>query len=247
MILIHFIKYYIKLYARHLYWLYRLGQSNFGKNTILQFPIVRGGKGSLGILDNSFIGRDSQLSVGIEGELSIGNYAYISPKSIIIVSPEKNLIIGNNFKIGEDSKIYVGNDWIVGDNVKIETKCSISAREPQYCGKLFIGNSTHIGDSTIIDTVDDVFIGTEVAIGPNCTLYTHDHIYSDKNLPAWKGGIIKKPITIEDGVWIGSGVTILPGVVIGKRAVIAAGSIVTKNVPSNMIYGGIPAKLLKEI
>ena len=66
-------------------------------------------------------------------------------------------------------------------------------------------------------------------------------------MPAWKGGLVSHPVTVEDGAWVGSGVTILPGVTIGKRAVVAAGSLITKSVESNTIVGGIPAKLIKRI
>jgi acetyltransferase-like isoleucine patch superfamily enzyme len=54
-------------------------------------------------------------------------------------------------------------------------------------------------------------------------------------------------IIIDDGSTDGSGVTLLPGVTIGKRAVIAAGSVVTKSVEAESIYGGVPAKFIKRI
>ena len=57
---------------------------------------------------------------------------------------------------------------------------------------------------------------------------------------------ITKPVTIKDHVWIGANATILKGVTIGEGAVIAAGAVVTKDVPPYTLYGGVPAKLLKE-
>ncbi|MFB9054537.1 acyltransferase [Formosa undariae] len=95
--------------------------------------------------------------------------------------------------------------------------------------------------------VKDVNRGSDVAIGPNCTLYTHDHDYSDKIVAAWKGVIISNPIIIKNGAWIGSNVTILPGATIGNRAVIAAASVVTMNVESETIVEGVPAKFIKRI
>jgi len=62
---------------------------------------------------------------------------------------------------------------------------------------------------------------------------------------SWKSPIDIKPIVIDDGAWVGTGVIILPGVHIGKMAVIAAGSVVNKDVPDYGIYGGIPAKALR--
>ena len=55
-----------------------------------------------------------------------------------------------------------------------------------------------------------------------------------------------KPIVIEDNVWIGIDATILPGVTLGRNCVVAAGSVVTKDVPANMIAAGNPAKIVKQ-
>ena len=86
-----------------------------------------------------------------------------------------------------------------------------------------------------------------MAIGPNSTIYSHDHRYDAKGKAAWKGGVVRKQVVIKDGAWVSSGVTILPGVTIGKNCVIAAGAVVTKSTDDNCIYGGIPAKKIKEI
>ena len=56
-----------------------------------------------------------------------------------------------------------------------------------------------------------------------------------------------KPIIIGNNVWIGDKVTITKGVMIGDNVIIAANSVITKDVPSNCIYGGIPGKLIKKI
>ena len=56
-----------------------------------------------------------------------------------------------------------------------------------------------------------------------------------------------KPIVIKKGAWIGAGSTIMGGVTVGEGAVVAAASVVTKDVPPKTIYGGNPAKLIKEI
>jgi acetyltransferase-like isoleucine patch superfamily enzyme len=238
---------YLKKVFRHFYWLYRLNSLRFGKHPHLEFPIRVEGKGSIYFGDNCVLQRLTHLGIGLTSKLRVGNNVLLENNSTIIVSNNSTINILDNFKLGSNSRIYVKGKWSFGNNVQIETNSAIFAREPSGSGNLIIGNGTHIGDNTIIDTVNDVLIGNEVAIGPNCTLYTHDHEYSDKNVPAWKGGIVSKAINIEDGAWIGSNVTILPGVIIGKRAVIAAGSVVTKNVESETIYGGIPAKKIKDI
>lgn len=55
------------------------------------------------------------------------------------------------------------------------------------------------------------------------------------------------PVIIGENVWIGANVTVVPGVTIGNNAIIAAGAVVTKDVDSNTVVGGVPAKLIKII
>ena len=81
-----------------------------------------------------------------------------------------------------------------------------------------------------------VMIASHVAI----TSLTHDH----SALVMWGTGIMN-PVIIEDDVWIGTHSVILPGVTIGRGAVIGAGSVVTKDVPSNAIAAGVPARIIR--
>jgi acetyltransferase-like isoleucine patch superfamily enzyme len=241
------IKYIIKKIFRKAYWLFRLTKISFGKKPNLSFPIKVEGKGRASLGDFAIIQKDVNIGIGTNAHLKIGHRCNLESDTTILLKENIRFTIGNDFKLGRSSRLYVKNNWDIGDDVKIETNCSIFGREPEDKGILTIKNGTRIGDYTIMDVVDDITIGKDVAIGPNCTLYTHDHVYTDKNLPAWKGGLVSKPIIIEDGAWVGSGVTLLPGVTIGKRAVIAAGSVVTKSVEAESIYGGVPAKFIKTI
>ncbi|HEX2927925.1 MAG TPA: DapH/DapD/GlmU-related protein [Ruminiclostridium sp.] len=65
--------------------------------------------------------------------------------------------------------------------------------------------------------------------------------------PAERKALIVKPIVIKRNAWIGAGVTILPGVTVGENSVVAAGALVSKDVPANMVVGGIPAKIIKTV
>lgn len=80
-------------------------------------------------------------------------------------------------------------------------------------------------------------------IGHNVVIATINHDLS----PEKRASMILSPVHIGKNVWIGSNSTILPGVTIGDGAVIGAGSVVTKNVPENTVFAGIPAKKIKEI
>ncbi|WP_052184307.1 acyltransferase [Psychroserpens sp. Hel_I_66] len=246
-VVINFVKYHFKSALRTIYWIYNLSKINFGSNVNLSFPIQVEGHGFAKIDSNCTIEKNVKLGIGKNAQLVIGKNSFFEKQGTLLIGDSNVLKIGNHFKLGTHARLYVKNNWTFGDNVTIETYCSIFARESEKTGMLTIGNNSNIGDYTIMDIVDNIQIGNDVAIGPNCTIYTHDHIYTDKSKPAWKGGLISKPIIIEDGAWIGSNVTILPGVIIGKRAVVAAGSVVTKSLDPECVYGGIPAKLIKEI
>lgn len=82
-----------------------------------------------------------------------------------------------------------------------------------------------------------------VLIGPRVNLVTENHPLS----PTERRGMLCRPILIKRNAWIGAGATILPGVTIGENSVVAAGSVVTKDVPDNVVVGGVPAKLIKNL
>lgn len=111
------------------------------------------------------------------------------------------------------------------------------------------GKNTRIGSRCFIQQCCTFFdrggitIGNDVFIGPKVNLITLNHDFT----PGLRSSTFCKPITLEDGVWIGVGATVLPGVTVGKDSVIAAGSVVTRDVPAGMIVGGNPAHILKEL
>ncbi len=88
-----------------------------------------------------------------------------------------------------------------------------------------------------------ITIGDDVFIAPKCNLTTINHDFNPYNRQA----TFNKPIIIGNRVWIGIGVTICPGVTIGDNSIIAAGSVVTKDVPPNVIVAGNPARVIKEL
>lgn len=127
----------------------------------------------------------------------------------------------------------------LGQNVHLEA--------PFY---LDYGYRTTIGDDffsnfnlTILDG-GGVEIGDRVFIGPNVGIYTANHPTDVRRRE--KGYEWALPVKIGNKVWIGGGVTILPGVTIGDNTVIAAGSVVTKDIPTNVVAAGNPCKVIKE-
>jgi len=114
-----------------------------------------------------------------------------------------------------------------------------------YGYNIIIGNNFYANYSCIILDVNKVSIGDNVKFGPNVQLYTAFHPLEPNLRTTTKE--LGLPIFIEDNVWIGGGVIILPGVKIGKNTIIGAGSVVTKNIPQNVIAVGNPCKILRKI
>lgn len=111
-------------------------------------------------------------------------------------------------------------------------------------GKNFSANNNcHINASV----GGEIKIGNDVLIGPNVVLRTANHNFKLKNKPINKQGHNYSDIRIDNNVWIGANSVILSGVNIGERAIIAAGAVVNKDVASNSIVGGVPAREIKKI
>lgn len=124
----------------------------------------------------------------------------------------------------------------------------IIINQPFYCdygkqisvGKRFFANF-HL---TILDEAK-VTIGDDCFIGPNVSIYTACHSTDPLERNTRKEWA--EPVTIGDNVWIGGSVTILPGVTIGDNVTIGAGSVVTKDLPSNVVAVGNPCHIIKHL
>ncbi len=115
----------------------------------------------------------------------------------------------------------------------------------------FGGKYVHFGDSVYanfnLTLVDDthIYVGNNTMFGPNVTLATAGHPI-EVNLRK-KGYQYNKPIRIGENCWLGAGVIVMPGVCIGDNSVIGAGSIVTKDIPANVVAYGNPCRVIREI
>ena len=125
---------------------------------------------------------------------------------------------------------------------------NILINQPFYCdygsnisvGKRFFANFNF----TVLDEAR-VTIGDDCFVGPNVGIYTACHSTDpvERNSRREWG----EPVTIGDNVWIGGNVTILPGVTIGDNVTIGAGSVVTHDIPANVVAAGNPCRVIKEI
>jgi acetyltransferase-like isoleucine patch superfamily enzyme len=97
----------------------------------------------------------------------------------------------------------------------------------------------------MIDLGASITIGDQVSVGHQVLLLTTSYEVGLKGRSATV--LYARPIVIESGAWVGAGCVILPGVTVGAGAVVAAGSVVTEDVPPNVLVGGVPAKLIRKL
>lgn len=144
----------------------------------------------------------------------------------------ENLTIGSWYVINASgfnakSKIEVRNNamLIIGDNVGLTSTTIMCHQKITIGNHVMIGVGTHIYD-TNFHNIDPV-------------------LRTEKKDP--KETVRTAPISIGDNVFIGAFSIILKGVTIGENSVVAAGSVVTKSIPANQVWGGNPAKFIKEL
>jgi maltose O-acetyltransferase len=126
---------------------------------------------------------------------------------------------GKNFMVPWRTNIFNPNKMSVGKNV-------------------YLGYNSYYGQGTI-EIGDNVLFGPFVSVTPSNHVRLEGHFRNAK--------YDDKKIVIGDNVWLGSHCCILAGVKIGKGSVIGAGSVVTKDVPENVIMAGVPAKVIKKL
>ena len=110
---------------------------------------------------------------------------------------------------------------------------------------IFIGDNVLLNFDCIILDYAEVHIGNNVLCGPRTGLYTVNHSLDPEKRR--NGVCTAKPIVLEDNVWLGGDVKITGGVTIGKNSVIGAGSVVTADIPPNVIAAGVPCKVIRKV
>lgn len=112
------------------------------------------------------------------------------------------------------------------------------------CGKnITIGKHVFINFGCCFQDSGGVTIGDGTLIGQNVVLATLNH----HPCPEKRATMLPAPIVIGKNVWLGASVTVVPGVTIGDGAIVAAGATVTRDVPANVMVGGVPAEFIKTI
>jgi acetyltransferase-like isoleucine patch superfamily enzyme len=167
-----------------------------------------------------------------------------------------NLIIGRNVTLRGTSRIRLGTNVAIDDNVVLDARgpnASIEIGDGVLIsrntilrtrnGHLSVGSGSDIGTNCILATDSKLEIGKEVLVAAFTYITAGgNHVYQNPDTPIIHQGFAGKGgVTVGDDVWIGSHTTVMDGVTIGRGAVIGAHSLVNKNIESLVIAWGNPA------
>lgn len=169
-------------------------------------------------------------------------------KQVTIRNPQY-ISVGKGFVAEDFCEIQgLSRDGIIlGEHVTIGRFTMI--RPSGYYGReigvgLQVGNHSNIGAYSYIGCSGGIKIGNYVLISPRVSMFAENHNFEQLSIKIRDQGVTRKSIIIEDDCWLASNCTILAGVHVGTGAVVAAGAVVTKDVPSYAIVGGVPASII---
>ena len=148
--------------------------------------------------------------------------AKVGDKAIVLGRPT---VDATDLEIGDDFKVWSGHRQTL-----------ISG-----WGRMRIGDRVFVNCGTVLISVLEITIGDDVALA--------NEVYvMDSNSHGVEGRPhVEAPVRIGDGTWVGARAMILPGVTIGKRVVVAAGSVVTRDVPDDVLVAGNPARVVRPL
>lgn len=187
---------------------------------------------------------DNKIETELNRMLS-GKLYHASDKELTALALKGRLLMekfNQTSMVDRQERAKILNEMLksVGEGCWIETPFYIDYGSNTTIGKNFYANH----GCTLLD-VAPITIGDNVMLGPNVSVYTAGHPID--GAVRQSGLEFGKSITIEDGCWIGGSAVINPGVTIGSNSIVASGAVVTKDVPENVIVGGNPARIIREI
>ncbi len=173
----------------------------------------------------------------IGNSVQYANYRIVGTP-IIEISGNGRIVLGDNLQM---------NNGMLDNQIGYNNPCILRAEN----GSILIGKNVGMSQTTLVAKNVNITIGCNVKIGGGVKVYTtdfHSLHYEDRRESEYDTANRKcAPVVIDDDCFIGAGSIILKGVHIGARTIIGAGSVVTKDIPADVIAGGNPCKILKEI
>lgn len=170
----------------------------------------------------------SKLYLCVQG-IKIGKKVTFNGFSYFSKYPSSNIIIGDNCRF---------NSTTTANLIGINHKCILSTHSKNAILK--IGEGCGFSGVTI-GCFDSIILGNKVRCGANVLITDSDWHLDDPRVGK------SKPIFIEDNVWLGYGVVVMKGVRIGENSVIGINSVVTKDIPKNVIAAGNPCVIIKQL
>jgi acetyltransferase-like isoleucine patch superfamily enzyme len=171
---------------------------------------------------------ESGVRLRYADHIKLGHGVYIDRASYLHACP-KGINIGRDSIIMHGSILHVYN-----------------FRDIPHSG-IRVGANCLIGEYNVIRGQGGVEIGDRVYTSPFTQIIAVNHVCDDPGRPISEQGITAEGIVIEDDVWLGAGVIVTDGVRIGQGAVIAAGAVVTQDVEPHTLFGGVPARRLRDL
>lgn len=176
----------------------------------------------------------------------IGDRSYVSPGAQIHCP---NLKMGPRCFIDDYVTIYAhpgarGGVYL-GEDVHIYRWSIVELGAGE--GSLHIGSHTYIQSGCVLNAfVGSITIGTNCMIAHRCAFMPYQHGFADTHRPMREQPLTSRgDIVIQDDVWLGLNVSVMDGVTIGRGAIVGAGAVVTDDIPSYAIAGGVPARVIR--
>ena len=176
----------------------------------------------------------------LDGELYLATDTELAEMNLKAQQKIYSLNSSSPNEISKQKKIILSLFSKIGANFTI--------KPPFYCDygcHIIAGNNLYINyDCTILDC-NMVHLGNNVLLAPKVQIYTAYHPTDSQT--RLSGKELAAPITIGDNVWLGGGVIVCPGISIGSNTTIGAGSVVTKDIPNNVVAVGNPCRVIKMV
>lgn len=144
--------------------------------------------------------------------------------------------------IGKNCALLLNKQSLIGDRPLLMGNAEIITKK-----KLTIGSNFCINEFSRVIAHEHIEIGDHVTVARFVSILDHDHAYEFNDGELQFNDYKSAPIVIGNNVWIADKVSILKGVMIGSNVIIGSNAVVTKDIPSNCIVGGIPARILKSL
>jgi acetyltransferase-like isoleucine patch superfamily enzyme len=142
---------------------------------------------------------------------------------------------GVELEIGREASVHLGRWCWIGHGTKIRA----------HEGEVLIGAKTVLGQECTISSFQHVSIGRECIVADRVMLIDFDHGVTEEERPIRLQGIYKRDVNVGHNCWIGYGACILRGVTVGDNAIIGTSTVVTRDLPANVVAGGVPARILR--